>query len=392
MRSRAEELRPELAETFDVLQGLLLDSRSSSAAARDLVIRFQQVCGPVMAKGVEDTTFYRYNRMIALNEVGGDPAALDHPSMDALHAWAERQSLRHPTGMTALSTHDTKRGEDVRARLLAAAEDVEGWQRVWDAVRAAARETGVDEPTAYLMAQTLIGSWSLDSDRLHGYLEKAVREAKRHTTWVDPDPDYERRVHDLGDRCLTDGSLAADLESFTTALEPHVRAVTLTTKLVQLMLPGVPDVYQGCETVERFLVDPDNRRPVDYASRQDRLRRLDSSAGCDDLNDEKLWITTTALRVRRELPELVGASATYRELPTTSPHVIGFLRSEKLAVLGTRWPGGQARVGWTGSTVSLPDGAWSDRLSGRAVGGGAEVDCATLFADFPVSLLIREAE
>jgi (1->4)-alpha-D-glucan 1-alpha-D-glucosylmutase len=242
------------------------------------------------------------------------------------------------------------------------------------------------------LAQTLVGTWPIDADRLHAYLEKAVREAKRHTTWVDPDLDYERRVQSLGEWCLTGGRLAAALESWTTALAPAVRAVTLSTKLLQLMLPGVPDVYQGCETVERFLVDPDNRRPVDYKFRQDRLRRLDSSAGCIDLDDDKLWVTATALRVRRDLPELVGSSATYREMPTTTPHVIGFLRSEKLAVLGTRWPVRQAQVGWAGSTVSLPDGGWSDRLTGRAIGGGAEVDCATLFSDFPVALLVREAE
>jgi (1->4)-alpha-D-glucan 1-alpha-D-glucosylmutase len=158
------------------------------------------------------------------------------------------------------------------------------------------------------------------------------------------------------------------------------------------MLPGVPDVYQGCEAVERSLVDPDNRRPVDYAARRRRLERLDSGAGRRDLDDDKLWVTSTALRLRRERPEQVGAAATYRPLPATSRHVVGFLRSEQIAVVGTRWPVAQSRSGWAGASVSLPDGAWTDLLTGSGVGGGGEVGCEGLLAKLPVALLVREAE
>ncbi|MBA2560872.1 MAG: malto-oligosyltrehalose synthase, partial [Propionibacteriales bacterium] len=253
-------------------------------------------------------------------------------------------------------------------------------------------EVGVDEPTAYLLMQTLVGTWPIDGDRLYGYLDKAVREAKQHTSWTDGDPAYEQRVRDLATRCVTDDEIAGRLEAWVAELEPAIRAVTVSAKLLQLMLPGVPDVYQGCETVERFLVDPDNRRPVDYADRRRRLERLDSGAARRDLDDDKLWVTSRALRLRRGEPATVGASATYRPLPTTSRHVLGFLRSEQVAVLATRWPLRQARSGWAHASVSLPDGAWSDVLTERQVSGGGAVACGDLFTDLPVALLVREAE
>jgi (1->4)-alpha-D-glucan 1-alpha-D-glucosylmutase len=392
MRAGAQRARPDLAGALSVLRDLLLDSSTTSEAGRDLVVRFQQVCGPVMAKGVEDTTFYRFNRLIALNEVGGDPGALEHPDDKAMHAWAERQSLTTPTGMTTLTTHDTKRGEDTRAVLLAAAEDLDGWRGLWTLVRKAAAEMSVDEPTAYLVMQTLVGTWPITPDRLEDYLEKAVREAKLHTAWTDGDEEYEHSVHELATRCLAEGEIATAVGDWVTALQPAVRGVTLTSKLLQLLLPGVPDVYQGCETVERSLVDPDNRRPVDYPDRLRRLERLDAGAERRDLDDDKLWVTSRALRLRRQRPELVGAAATYRALPASSPHVVGFVRSEQIAVLGTRWPLSQVRSGWSGVTVALPDGAWTDLLTGTGIGGGGDVACEEIFTELPVALLVREVE
>lgn len=395
MRSLAEQARPDLAATLQVLCDLVLDSQTSSPDGRDLVVRFQQACGPVMAKGVEDTTFYRFHRMIALNEVGGEPDALEHPTVDALHAWAERQSLSSPDGMTTLSTHDTKRSEDVRSRLLAAAEDVNGWRRAWTVVRAAARRLDVDEPTAYLVMQTLVGAWPISEDRLNGYLEKAVREAKQHTGWTDGDEDYEQRVLALAAHCLRDDAVQDAVGGWVTELEPVVRTVTLSTKLLQLMLPGVPDIYQGCELVARSLVDPDNRRPVDYPDRSSRLARLDAGEGSRDLDDDKLWVTSRALRLRVEHAGLVGAASTYRPVTSQSPHALGFVLSEQVAVVVTRWPFQQARSGWGRATVTLPDGAWTDMLSQsgqRQIHGGNPVTCEEIFAHLPVALLLREAE
>ncbi len=184
-----------------MLTGLLADTSSDDPAGRDLVVRFQQVCGPVMAKGVEDTTFYRWHRLIALNEVGGDPRVLDSPDVALLHTWAAEQVRDHPAGMTGLSTHDTKRSEDVRARLLGAVENLEGWDQVTREVLREAATCDIDVSTAYLLAQTLIGSWPIEAERLSDYLEKAVREAKLFTTWNDPNDPYEQRIMDLAD-CL----------------------------------------------------------------------------------------------------------------------------------------------------------------------------------------------
>ena len=182
MADRARRARPDLSDAVDAAVALVgHEAATENVAWRDLVVRFQQTTGPVMAKGVEDTTFYRWHRMLAFNEVGGDPLALDDPGPAGLYAWARHQQRISPRGMTCLSTHDTKRSEDVRSRLLAVAEDLDGWDAVWGPLRAEARRLGVDEPTAYLVAQTVLGTWPIDDDRLFAYLRKAVREAKLYT-------------------------------------------------------------------------------------------------------------------------------------------------------------------------------------------------------------------
>ena len=181
LRVDAADARPNLTGMLRELYRLLLDSESSDPDTRDLVIRFQQVCGPVMAKGIEDTTFYRFNRFIALNEVGGDPDTLTDPSVEALHEWAGEQMSAYPAGMTSLSTHDTKRDEDVRARLLTAGEDIETWTGLWSDVQTLAGQIGVDPPTAYFVFQTVIGALPISRDRLNTYLHQGgTRGQARH--------------------------------------------------------------------------------------------------------------------------------------------------------------------------------------------------------------------
>lgn len=388
--AHASASRPELASTIEALRNLLTDTETTSADGRDLMLRFQQVCGPVMAKGVEDTTFYRFHRLAALNEVGGDPAALERPDPAAMHRWAEDQLEHSPLGLTALSTHDTKRDEDVRARLLAAAEDIATWQALWTLVEAAAGAHHVDPQTAYLLMQTLVGAWPLTPKRLSDYLLKAAREAKVHTTWSDPDLDYERRLLDLGAGCL-EGQIAQAVEDWVGALTVADRAVTLATKLLQLTLPGVPDVYQGCEGVRRSLVDPDNRRPIDFTTSAERLTALDGGQASRGLADDKLWVMSGALRLRRQHPELFGPQSTYRALSTTSPHLLGFVRSEQVATVVTRWPAGVARSGWSNATFALPDGSWHNVLDDESVTGG-DVRASDVLGALPVALLLRERE
>lgn len=383
--------RPDMSGPLHRLRGHLCDTTGRRSAVRDLVIRFQQVCGPTMAKGVEDTTFYRFHRFVALNEVGGDPDTLMHPSVTTLHDWATAQQELFPLGMTTLSTHDTKRDEDVRARLLTAGEDVDAWRAVWDLVRTEADRIGVDAPSAYLVFQTVLGAWPIDAERLHGYLAKALREAKQATTWTAPDADYEECVQRLASVCLEDGPIASAINAWVTGLAAAERAVNLSAKLIQLTLPGVPDIYQGTEQTKYALVDPDNRRPVDFRQRHTRLNDLRAGAEPKGLDDEKLWVTSRAVQLRRHDPELFGLVADYRPIVLDTPFAIAFERSSGPAAaitLATRRPVGLARSGgWQGASLTLPHGTWVDDLNGASYQG--EVELADVLSDLPVALLRR---
>ena len=303
----------------------------SGALADDFRVRFQQTCGPVMAKGIEDTAYYRWFRLAGANEVGGHP---DHLSIsaDEFHAWCQALVTSWPTSMTTLTTHDTKRSEDVRARLMALAEDGAGWATWLAAARELAaghRTERVDGPTEYLVWQTLVGTWPITGARLEEYLLKAVREAKVHTAWVDGDPAYEDEVVAYGKALFRDPAVQRHLDDWTTVHEPSVRANVLSQKLIQLTMPGVPDVYQGCEIVMLSLVDPDNRRPVDWTDRGERLERVLADEPAFDLDDEKLRVTARTLGVRRDLARVfVGEGTTYTGLPTTSEHALAFARGD----------------------------------------------------------------
>ncbi len=382
--------RPDLVDTLNVLRRVLGDVDSDEPAVRDVVIRFQQVCGPAMAKAVEDTTFYRFNRMLALNEVGGDPAALDEPGPEHLLAWASHQLQHHPRGLTSLSTHDTKRSEDVRARLLALAADVTAWDALWGEVAGLAAEHLVDGPTAYLLFQTMVGAWPIDGERLTAYLVKAMREAKRHTSWNDPDETYEGRVLDLAEDCLHSQSLTRRIAETLGEHEREIAAVTLGAKLLQLTLPGVPDVYQGCESLSLSLVDPDNRRPVDFDGLAAQLARLDDPQPAADattassLSDLKLRLTATALRLRRDRPELFGPGSTYTPLPC-SRDVLAYTRGSGDVLVATVV---QTAADARSATVDLPEGRWVDLLTRQTHRGG--VLAVEAFHDQQVALLIQE--
>lgn len=386
--------RPDLRDEIEHLVQTAMTPRDDNVAAADFAIRLQQTWGPVMAKGIEDTTFYRWHRMVALNEVGGDPGAVQNASPDALHAWAREQQKSWPAGMTTLSTHDTKRSEDVRARQIAVAGDPASWKRCSDAFRAAADGCGVDRPTAHLLWQTLVGVAPISRDRLHRYLTKAMREAKQHTAWVDGDPEYQARVLALADRARGPGPMK-DAVDVALAENVHgIRATVLGQKLLQLLLPGVPDVYQGCEVVNLSLVDPDNRREVDYRRREQRLAELEL-AGPRDLDDEKLLVTSRALRVRRELADCFGDKATYEPLRSSTEHALehalGFVRGARVACVVTRAPRRLADSGgWRDETVTLPGGTWHDELTGSVFAGG-DVRCAGLFEAMPVTLLVSRS-
>ena len=271
----------------DLIAALLL-GRGIDAGLREvrdeLIVRFQQTCAAVQAKGVEDTAAYRYTRLISANEVGANP---DQPaeSPARFHAMAGALSDDWPATMTTLSTHDTKRQEDVRARLAVLAEEHQRWATEVTAWHARALELvqvrPPEPPTEYLLWQTLVGAWPIDDDRLIGYLRKAMREAKQTTSWTEPDSRYEAAAIGFARRAVADAEIAGRVADFVRSIEPAATANSLGAKLVQLTMPGVPDVYQGCELAGYALVDPDNRRSVDFACRQAMLATLDENAPDD---------------------------------------------------------------------------------------------------------------
>jgi (1->4)-alpha-D-glucan 1-alpha-D-glucosylmutase len=371
--------------------------------ARDeLVVRFGQLTGPVMAKGVEDTACYRWSRLVALNEVGGDPGTFGTGPAE-FHAAADRLANRWPATMTTLSTHDTKRQEDVRARLAVLAEWSEEWTHqvtewhglaMWltDGAAARAAQRAPEPDLEYLMWQTLVGAWLIGHDRMAGYLGKAMREAKTRTSWLDPDPDYESAVLGVADAVLGDTELAAAMAGFVARIAPDARVNSLGAKLVQLTMPGVADTYQGCELAGLALVDPDNRRPVDYARRRRLLAAL--RAGPDvavGLDAEKLLLTTRALWLRRDHPDWFAGG--YAPLTCEGPaaeHAIAFLRGGHAVTVATRLPAGlRRRGGWADTVLPLPELHWYDVLTGvRHAGLRPPLD--ELTRRLPVALLIPE--
>ncbi len=284
---------------------LLLEERGHDA----FVVRFQQTTPPVHAKGVEDTAFYRWNRFVALNEVGGDPARFSL-SVAGFH---EANLARPPGGLLATTTHDTKRSGDVRARLVAISEDPAGWEAI---VRA--RVGGWRDPNeAYLILQTLVGAWPLTAERLDEYLEKALREAKVNTTWIDQDAEWEAGAKAWASRLLAD----AELGAYAARLAERAERIVLGTTLLKLTVPGVPDIYQGDELPFLALVDPDNRRPVDWELR----RRLLASPE----PPPKLDLIRRTLALRAQRPRAFGGA--YEPLEA-GEDVVAFTRGGEVLV------------------------------------------------------------
>jgi (1->4)-alpha-D-glucan 1-alpha-D-glucosylmutase len=389
-----DRLPEERHATLELVRELALGERGRDARLDEFVVRFQQTTGPVMAKGVEDTAFYRWYRLAALNEVGGDPGHVGVLPGE-FHAFCERLHRDWPFTMTTLSTHDTKRSEDVRARLGVLSEIPDEWARAVTAWRAAAAayhsptDGWPDPVTEHLLWQTLVGAWPIESDRLVAYMEKATREAKVHTSWTSPHEEYDRAVRVFAERTAADDAVRAGIAAFVERLAPHARAVTLGQKLVQLTMPGVPDVYQGAELEFLALVDPDNRRPVDYEARRALLAQVDAGEAPEGLAAEKLLVVCRALRLRRAHPEWFGAEASYQPLATTTPHAVGFSRAGHVCVVVSRLTAVlEQRGGWAaGDAVTLPGGSWRDELTGAVYDGGP-APLSRLLERLPVALLV----
>ncbi len=414
------------AELFDFLGQVLLLNRPDGVDG-EFVARFQQTTDPVQAKGIEDTAGYRYLRLAALCEVGADPDWFGLSPEAFLGRMSERAGAGSRAMVTAM-THDSKRGEDVRWRLGLLAEVPGRWGRLVERLRRLARphRSGdlPDQVAEYLLYQTLVGAWPISTERVRNYVLKAAREAKSHTSWTAPDERYEGALLAFCDGCLGDPAFRAAVEEFVEALAPAAVTTCLAARLLLLTAPGVPDTYQGSELWDLRLVDPDNRGPVDFEVRARLLEEVDrlTPEQCLARAGEglpKLLLISRALRLRRELPEVFAGA--YLPLPrhgVKRAHLIAVLRgggptniapvshgtaSKEPGIrpvpceTGNR--GGEVvalaprlvtrlAAGWEDSTVDLPEGTWTDVLSGdRVAGGRRRVD--ELLARFPVGLLRR---
>jgi (1->4)-alpha-D-glucan 1-alpha-D-glucosylmutase len=436
---------------FDFVRDVLLlrhpgaADQAERAERRHFAMRFQQTTGPVTAKGVEDTAHYRYNRLVSLNEVGSDPARYGE-SPAAFHEKNARRLMRWPEAMLATSTHDTKRGEDVRARVNVLSEVPERWGaevRRWREIarrfkRDVDGEAAPDKNDEYLLYQTLVGAWPQRADdealpvftaRIRAYMLKATKEAKRHTSWVNPSGEYDEAVEVFVTRLLAPGS------PFLEASRPFREVVarcgainSLAQTVLKIAAPGIPDFYQGSELWDLSLVDPDNRRPVDFARRRSLLDELtrriaaessDLSGLCRELllawpdGRVKLYVIHRALTLRRARPRLFGLG-TYVPLAAEgahAAHVVAFARqngpdvivavaprlSARLTDFGARWPLGTEV--WGETWLSLGDaglaGTYRDRFTGRrtevvARDGAPALSVGELLHVLPVALLERE--
>ena len=402
------------------------------AGALDFTRRFQQTTGAVMAKAVEDTVFYRYNRLIALNEVGGEP---DHygSETEAFHEAMEIRLQDQPDGMLATSTHDTKRGEDARARLYTLSEAPERWAALVGgfAETLASYRIGLDQglaspdpETEWGLYQSLLGVLPADFDptddalraeiaeRLAAFAEKAVREAKRWTSWTSPAEAYEKALADFVAAMLEGGGEGSFIAKFWQETQPFVAAGALNSlsqTAIKLVAPGVPDIYQGTEFYDFSLVDPDNRRTVDFDARAAVLDRAGSLA--DDLADWrsgalKARITAAGLGLRAEMAQTF-AKAAYVPLTATGPradHVVAFARRDEagravivvaprltLTLLAGSGDLATATTGWQGTTLALPDGlasrAWRNIFTDETLETRGEIDLGTVLKDMPVAIL-----
>lgn len=394
---RAQSADPEIDPELLGLLQTVLTGEKDGPVERELKMRFQQLTGPVMAKGVEDTAFYRYLRLAALCEVGGNPGRFGLTEPDELHRRWARTGERWPHRMLSLTTHDAKRSEDVRARLAVLTEIPDRWAdtvRAWRERNEQVRPDRVDGATEYLIYQTLVGAHPIGADRLVPYLEKATKEAKVHTSWTDPDPDYDEAIASFARSLLADRRQRQEIEAFVALILPAGHVNGLTQKVIQLTAPGVPDIYQGTELWDLSLVDPDNRRPVDHRLLErlaGELEELDASSALGRTEDGtvKMWVVSRLLDLRKRRSPAFESS--HRPLPTVGDagdHAFAYQRGVHVCVVVPRLTLRlQERGGWGDTSLQLPGGDWADVFTGSRHTG--DTPLASLLSEFPVAVLER---
>jgi (1->4)-alpha-D-glucan 1-alpha-D-glucosylmutase len=391
---------PEIdAAALDFLATLFTKSRLNEVEA-DFVAKWQQLTPAVMAKGVEDTTFYCFDRLVSCNEVGSQ-ASLIGIAADKFHEFCHSLSDRWPNNLLATSTHDNKRSEDVRTRISILSEIPERWAEAlheWSKLNAPAWQNhSPDRHAEYLLYQTLIGAWPIDRERAWQYMLKACREAKINTSWHEPNNAYEESIRGFVDGAFQMPEFIASLERFVDPLILPGRINSLAQTLIKMVAPGVPDFYQGTEIWDLSLVDPDNRRPVDFGLRAALVRRARALSAADvvaewDSGLPKLWMTARLLAIRRERPEDFSDQSKYQPLVAQGMHLgrlLAFRRGENLIAVVPRFTmtlDGE----WGDTRLPLPGGVWRNCFTDAVM--QREITPDVLFDSFPVALLIREGE
>jgi (1->4)-alpha-D-glucan 1-alpha-D-glucosylmutase len=387
---------------LEAVLAVLRGEGDATVGREDLRARFQQVSGAVMAKGVEDTAFYRYVRLVALNEVGSDPDATS--TLHEFHAMCVFNAQEQPMTLLATTTHDTKRAEDARLRIAMLSEVPQRWGDALAALHAVAmRHCGDHMPSRqaeYLFYQTLVGASPLDSDRAWAYMLKASREAKVETSWLEPNERYEAALEEFVRAMIDDPDVRTEVGAVIECMTPEWQILSLSQTLIKMTAPGIPDVYQGSELWDLRLVDPDNRTAVDYEMRRRLLRDVmgsDSGAFMSRLEEgaPKLRVIAGALAVRARHMEAFGRDSGYQRVPATgsrADHAVCFVRTRPDAravtvTVALRWPI-MLRSDWQDTVVQLPEGRWRDALTGAEIDGG-EQRVQSVVAGAPIALLER---
>ena len=376
----------------------LLSAKLKGKKELEFILRFQQLTGPVMAKGAEDTAFYCYNNLISLNEVGGVPSNFG-TSIKEFHDFCTSIQKDWPFTLNTSSTHDTKRGEDTRMRINMISQIPRLWEKYvkrWFKNNKKYHTGNMPDPnTEYLLYQTLVGAWPIEQQRISDYMIKAAREAKVHTNWTDINKDYEESMVLLINSILNDDRFISSLESFVTLILKPARISSLAQTLLKYMAPGVPDLYQGTELWDLSLVDPDNRRPVDYELRKKlffQMEKMTAKEALEHLDSglSKMFIIFKCLQIRRQYQECFGTASTYKPAKFTGAkahYIIGFERKEKIIAIAPRFLISLGNV-WQDTAVDLPAGVWTNIFTNEIFRNKTKI--RNLLNDFPVALLIKE--
>jgi (1->4)-alpha-D-glucan 1-alpha-D-glucosylmutase len=382
---------------FDFLAALF-NKPQLDPAEEEFIGRWQQLTPAVTAKGVEDTTFYLFDRLVSCNEVGSQ-ASLMGISAEKFHEFCHYLSERWPRNLLATSTHDNKRSEDVRTRISLLSEIPDRWAEalhLWPQLTAPAwKNRTPDRHAEYLLYQTLIGAWPLSQERCWQYMLKACREAKVRTSWHEPNTGYEENIRGFVDGVYATPEFIESLEKFIAPLILPGRINSLAQTLIKMVAPGVPDFYQGSELWDLSLVDPDNRRPVDFELRAqllDRCRSLSAEDAVEDWDSglPKIWMTTRLLALRRRRPKDFLPQSGYQALVAQGAHLgnlLAFGRGENVIAVVPRFSM-TVNGDWGDTVLPLPRGVWVNVFTDASLQGS--VSPADLFGSFPVALLTRD--